>query len=42
MIAADARMPLLSRALDPAEVEPVLRRLAGWEGAAVRAIRAVR
>src|SRR5207247_191501 len=42
VIAADARMPLLSRALDPAEVEPVLRRLAGWEGAAVRAIRAVR
>ena len=42
MIVADARMPLLSRALDPAEVEPVLRRLAGWEGAAVRAIRAVR
>ena len=42
MIAADARMPLLSRALDPAEVEGVLRRLAGWEGAAVRAIRAVR
>src|SRR5205809_6970359 len=35
-------MPLLSRALDLAEVEPVLRRLAGWEGAAVRAIRAVR
>src|SRR6266487_115355 len=35
-------MPLLSRALDPAEVEPVLRRLAGWGGAAVRAIRAVR
>ena len=42
MIASDARMPLLSRALDPAEVESVLRRLAGWEGAAVRAIRAVR
>ena len=42
MIASDARMPLLSRALDLAEVEPVLRRLAGWEGAAVRAIRAVR
>ncbi len=42
MIAADARMPLLSRALDPAAVEPVLRQLAGWEGAAVRAIRAVR
>ena len=42
MIASDARMPLLSRALDPADVEPVLRRLAGWEGAAVRAIRAVR
>ena len=42
MIAADARMPLLSRALDPAAIEPVLRQLAGWEGAAVRAIRAVR
>src|SRR5439155_1017074 len=42
VIASDARMPLLSRALDLAEVEPVLRRLAGWEGAAVRAIRAVR
>ncbi|HEV8381318.1 MAG TPA: aminoglycoside phosphotransferase family protein [Gemmatimonadales bacterium] len=42
MIASDARMPLLSRALDPAEVEGVLRRLAGWEGAVVRAIRAVR
>jgi len=42
VIASDARMPLLSRALDPAEVEGVLRRLAGWEGAAVRAIRAVR
>src|SRR5439155_19462730 len=42
VIAADARMPLLSRALDPAAVEPVLRRLTGWEGAAVRAIRAVR
>lgn len=41
-VAADARMPLLARALDPAEVERVLRRLAGWEGAAVRAIRAVR
>jgi len=35
-------MPLLARALDPAEVERVLSRLAGWEGAAVRAIRAVR
>jgi aminoglycoside phosphotransferase (APT) family kinase protein len=42
VIVSDARMPLLSRALDPAEVEGVLRRLAGWEGAAVRAIRAVR
>ncbi|HEY3221716.1 MAG TPA: phosphotransferase, partial [Gemmatimonadales bacterium] len=42
MIASDARMPLLSRALDPAKVEAVLRRLAGWEGAAVRAIRAAR
>jgi len=35
-------MPLLGRALDPAEVERALSRLAGWEGAAVRAIRAVR
>ena len=35
-------MPLLGRALDPAEVERVLSRLAGWEGAAVRDIRAVR
>ena len=42
MIAPDARMPLLSRALDPTEIERVLHRLASWEGAAVRAIRAVR
>jgi phosphotransferase family enzyme len=35
-------MPLLGQALDPAEVERALSRLAGWEGAAVRAIRAVR
>ena len=42
MIAPDSRMPLLSRALDPKEIERVLHRLASWEGAAVRAIRAVR
>ena len=41
-VAADPRMPRLGRALDPAEVERVLGRLAGWEGSAVRAIRAVR
>jgi aminoglycoside phosphotransferase (APT) family kinase protein len=41
-VATDPRMPLLSRALDPAEVEHVLHRLAGWESAAVQAIRAVR
>ena len=41
-LAQDPRMPLLGRALDPAEVERVLSRLAGWEGSAVRAIRAVR
>ena len=41
-VAADARMPLLARALDPAEVERALCRLAGWEGAVVRSIRAVR
>lgn len=41
-VITDARMPLLSRALDPAAVESALRRLAGWEGATVRAIRAVR
>jgi phosphotransferase family enzyme len=41
-VATDPRMPLLSRALGPAEVEPVLHRLAGWESAAVQAIRTVR
>ena len=41
-VAADAQMPLLTRALDAGEVERVLGRLAGWEGAVVRAIRAVR
>lgn len=41
-VAADPQMPVLARALDPAEVERVLSRLAGWEGSAVCAIRAVR
>jgi len=41
-VAGDARMPLLSRALDPVEVEHVLHGLAGWKGAAVHAIRVVR
>ena len=41
-IAADTCMPLLTRALDPVEVERALRRLDGWSGGEVRAIRAVR